>query len=326
MQAQAARIHRHGGPDVLTVETVEVRDPGPGEVLIRQTAIGLNFAEIYQRKGEAGPHDAGATFPIVLGSQGAGIIEAVGPGVEHLTLGDEVGCIQPGSYAALRVAPAWRVVRLPPNMSTDLAAAWLLRGMTAEYLLKRLYAVKPGDKVLVHAAAGGMGVVLGQWARALGAFVIGTVGSEEKRQVALAHGCHAVIDYAAEDFVARTLELSEGGVQVVYDSVGKAVFVRSLDCLRPRGMAINFGTASGNVEAFDLQLLHHKSLTVCRPTLRSFIGTPAEFQDSAATFFEAVANGAIRLAVSRRYGLGDVRQAHRDLEGRETTGAAILQP
>jgi NADPH:quinone reductase len=325
MQTSAVRIHRHGGPEVLELEPVEVAEPGPAEVMIRQTAIGLNFAEIYQRKGAAGPHEASA-FPIALGSQGAGVIEAVGRGVAGLKVGDLVGCVHPGSYAAHRLAPASRVVRLPAAISPEFAAAWLLRGMTAEYLLRRLYRVEPDDRVLIHAAAGGMGLVLSQWARALGAFVIGTVGSDAKMAVARASGCDVVINYAAEDFVARTLEAAPDGVHVVYDAVGKAVFLKSLDCLKSRGMAINFGTASGDVEAFDLQRLHHKSLTVCRPTLRSFIATPAELQESAAAFFEAVERRDIRLDIERRYRLADVRQAHSDLEGRSTTGAAILVP
>jgi NADPH2:quinone reductase len=326
MKSQVVRIHRHGDASVLQIESAEIEDPGPGEVLIRQTAIGLNFAEIYQRQGAHGPHSGGESFPLVLGSQGAGVVEAVGEGVTNVDVGDRVGCIQPGSYASHRLAPAWRAVRLPDGVSDELAAGWLLRGLTAEYLLKRLYVLGAGDRALIHAAAGGMGVILTQWARRLGAFVVGTVGSSSKSELALANGCHVVIDYSVEDFVRRTLEVAEGGVHVVYDAVGKAVFVRSLDCLRPRGMAINFGTASGDVEGFDLQLLHHKSLTVCRPTLRSFIATPEELSASAAAFFAFAAADGVDLDISRRYALADVRQAHIDLESRATTGVGILVP
>ena len=298
LKSIAIQIERFGGPDVLQAVEVEVPDPAPGAVRIRQTAIGLNFADIYQRRGGHGPHDA-APFPITLGAQGAGVVDAVGDGVTGLSVGESVAYFHPGAYQAVRNVPAARVIALPPGISEELAGATLLRGMTAEYLLRRLYPVKPGDTILVHAAAGGMGVILSQWARALGATVIGTVGSAAKMPIALAHGCHHVIDYRAEDFVARTLELTQGrGVPVVYDAVGKDVFVASLDCLRPLGLAINYGTASGDVEGFDLQRLHAKSLSVCRPTLRTFIAEPADLQRGAAALFDAV-GAATRAARSR---------------------------
>ena len=221
MKTSAVRIHRHGGPEVLQYEEIDLREPGPGEVLLTQTAIGLNFADTYQREGEAGPHDAG-NLPIVLGGQGAGVIEAVGSGVSGFKAGDRVAYIHPGAYAARRVVPADKLLHLPDGISDQVAAATLLRGLTAEYLVRRLYPVKPGDTALVHAAAGGMGLLLGQWAKALGARVIGTVGADSKVEIAKAHGCSEVIVYSREDFAARTMELTDGvGVDVIYDGVGK---------------------------------------------------------------------------------------------------------
>lgn len=326
MQSTAIHIHRHGDPGVLERVQVDVPAPGAGEIRIRQSAIGLNFADIYQRKGAHGPH-APTPFPVTLGAQGAGVVEALGAGVTGWRVGQSVAYFHPGAYQHVRNVPAARVLALPAGISEEQAGANLLRGLTAEYLLRRLYVVRPGDPVLVHAAAGGMGVLLSQWARALGATVIGTVGSAAKADVALAHGCHHVIDYRREDFAARTLALTGGeGVAVVYDAVGKDVFVPSLACLRTLGMAINYGTASGDVEGLDLQLLHAKSLSVCRPTLRSFIAQPADLQRSAAAFFTAVDSGQLQLAVGSRYALADVQQAHRDLEGRATTGAPVLVP
>jgi len=326
MKTIAIRIDEHGGPEVLRTVEVDVGEPGPGEVRIRQTAIGVNFADIYQRRGAHGPHSS-TPFPVTLGAQGAGVIEAVGAGVAGLPVGRRVAYFHPGAYQALRNVPAGRVIPLPADIGDEVAGATLLRGMTAEYLLRRLYVVKAGDTVLVHAAAGGMGVILAQWARALGATVIGTVGSPAKVEVALAHGCHHVIDYRAEDFVARTLELTDGvGVPVVFDAVGKDVFLPSLKCLRPLGLAINYGTASGDVEGLDLNLLHAKSLSVCRPTLRTFIASTADMQRGADSLFEAVQAGHVRLEVGHRYPLADARRAHEDLENRRTTGAIALIP
>ena len=327
MRTQAIRIQAHGGPEVLEQVEVEVGDPGPGEVRIRQSAIGLNFADIYQRRGSHGPH-AVTAFPVVLGAQGAGTIDAIGPEVEAgLHVGQSVAYFHPGAYQAVRNIPAHRVVPLPAGVSEEVAGATLLRGLTAEYLLRRLYPVQPGEAVLVHAAAGGMGVILSQWARALGATVVGTVGSEAKMAIARAHGCHHVIDYRRENFVARTLECTGGvGVSVVYDAVGKDVFLPSLDCLKPLGMAINYGTASGDVEAFDLQRLHAKSLSVSRPTLRTFIATAADLRRGAAALFDAVLGGQVTLEVGHRYPLAEARRAHEELESRATTGAAVLIP
>ena len=322
----AIHIHAHGGPEVLQAVQARVPAPGRGEVRLRQTAIGLNFADIYQRRGSHGPHGA-AAFPVTLGGQGAGVIEAVGEGVAEFHPGQPVAYFQPGAYQAVRNVHASRLIALPDFISTEVAGATLLRGMTAEYLLRRLFVVAPGHQVLVHAAAGGMGVILSQWARALGATVIGTVGSEGKRAVALAHGCHHVVNYREEDFVQRTRELTGGqGVHVVYDAVGKDVFVPSLRCLRPLGLAVNYGTASGDVEGLDLQLLHTNSLSVCRPTLRTFIAESADMRRGAAALFEAVRAGHLSLEVGERYPLADVRRAHEDLEQRRTTGAAVLIP
>lgn len=327
MRSAAVHLHRHGGPEVLQFAEVEVPPPGPGQVQIRQSAIGLNFADIYQRRGSHGPHSAATAFPVTLGAQGAGVVQAVGEGVARLQPGQSVAYFQPGAYQVTRNVQADRVLALPAGISEEMAGANLLRGLTAEYLLRRLHAVQPGEAVLVHAAAGGMGVILSQWARALGATVIGTVGSPQKAQVALAHGCHHVIDYRREDFAARTLELTGGaGVAVVYDAVGKDVFLPSLACLRPRGLAVNYGTASGDVEAFDLQLLHAKSLSVCRPTLRSFIAEATELREAAQALFAVVLQGQVRLAVNHRYPLAEVQRAHRELEGRATTGAPVLVP
>lgn len=322
----AIQINRFGGPEVLDVVELQVKDPEPGEIRIRQTAIGLNFADIYQRRGGHGPHDA-VPFPITPGAQGAGVVDALGSGVVGFSVGQSVAYFHPGAYQAVRNVPAARVVALPDWISEEHAGATMLRGMTAEYLLRRLYPVKAGDVILVHAAAGGMGVILSQWARVLGATVIGTVGSAEKIAVALAHGCHHVINYRTEDFVMRTLEITQGqGVPVVYDAVGKDVFVDSLDCLQPLGLAVNYGTASGDVVGFDLQRLHAKSLSICRPTLRTFIAEPADLQRGAAAFFNAVAHGDVRLEVGQRFALTDARIAHEALESRATMGATVFVP
>jgi NADPH2:quinone reductase len=323
---EAIRIHRHGTIDALQYETVTVPALSANEALIRQEAIGLNFADVYQRKGQAGPHDA-KPFPITLGANGAGIVDSVGSAVTDIRVGDRVGYICPGAYTKLIVVPADRIVLLPNTLSTEIAAGTLLRGLTAEYLLRRLFPVTAGTKILVHAAAGGMGVLLSQWAKALGAFVIGTVGSAAKEAIAKRSGCDVVINYSTEDFVARVMQETHGkGVDVVYDAVGKTVFVPSLACLRPMGMAINYGAASGPVGAFDIQLLHHKSLLVTRPTLRTYIATREMLRDSAVAVFQAVADGAVTLNIERRYAWDEIRAAHDDLESRRTTGTSVLIP
>lgn len=326
IKSPAVLAYRHGGPEVLELAEIDVAPPGSGEIRIVQQGIGLNFADIYQRKGAHGPGQT-ATFPVILGSEGAGIVEAVGAGVTEFAVGDAVAYLMPGAYARIRNLPAARALKLPDGLSIEQAAGTLLRGMTAEYLLHRLYAVKPGDRILVHAAAGGMGQILSAWGRALGAEVIGTVGSEPKMAVARDAGCHHVINYRSGNFAKAVLDLTGGeGVHVVYDAVGKDAFLPSLACLRVRGMAINYGTASGDVEAFDLQILHAKSLSVCRPTLRSFTITTAELRQSAETYAAAVRRGDVRATIFRRYPLAAVAQAHADLEGRATAGAVVLVP
>ena len=326
MRTHAVRIHRHGGPEVLDYEEVDLPSPGSGEVLLRQTAIGLNYADIYQREGGHGPHD-GAPLPLVLGTQGAGIIEAVGLGVTSLSAGDRVGYISPGAYSASRVVSADRAIKLPDGFADADAAASLLRGLTAEYLLRRLGKVAPGTTVLVHAAAGGMGLILGRWGRALGARMIGTVGSARKLPVAMASGYDTVIDLSAEDFAERAMTLTDGkGVDLVLDGIGKDGFLKSLDCVRPMGMVVSYGTSSGDVGAFDLQLLHRKSIIVTRPTLRTWIAKREDYEAAAAAFFTAAADGWIPTGPERSYALADVRQAHADLQSRSTTGPAVLLP
>jgi NADPH:quinone reductase len=305
-------MHRTGGPEVLRYESATVAAPGKGELRIVQSAIGLNFA---------------THFPIVPGSQGAGHIEAIGQGVTGFQIGQAVTYLSPGAYASVRLVPAERTLALPAGLSLEVAAATLLRGMTADYLLHRLYPVKPDDIVLINAAAGGMGQLLSAWAKHLGARVIGVVGSAAKRAIALNHGCHEVIDLSGENMVERVQALTRGeGVHVVYDAVGRDLFLPSLDCLRAQGMAINYGTASGDVEHFDLQRLHAKSLIVSRPTLRTYIAERRDFERSAARFAHAVEHGFVRAEVSRRYALSDIQTAHAELEGRQTTGASVIIP
>jgi NADPH2:quinone reductase len=327
MKTRAMMLRAHGGPEALRSEEIELRAPGAGEALIRQTAIGLNFVDVYYRSGQFGAHDS-LPLPAVLGVQGAGVVEALGPETSDMSVGDWVTYVgQPGAYAERRLVPAARLLPLPADISAELAAAALLRGLTCEYLLRRLYKVKPGDTILFHAAAGGLGLIACQWAKALGATVIGTVGSDEKASLAAAHGCDHPIVYTREDFVARVMEITGGrGVPVVYDSVGRDTFLRSLDCLGPRGTAINFGTASGQVEPFSLQILHRKSLFVTRPTLTTWIADRAEYAEAATTFFDALRSGAIRVEVGSRYALADVGQAHADLESRRMKGLPVLVP
>ena len=326
MKTHAVRIHRHGGPEVLQYEEVDLPAPEAGQALIRQTAIGLNFADVYQREGEHGPHDS-APMPITLGSQGAGIVEAVGPGVTAVAPGDRIAVISPGAYSASRIVPVDRLLHLPAGFSEQDAAASLLRGLTAEYLLRRLHRVSPGETVLVHAAAGGMGLILGSWGRALGARMIGTVGSAAKIPVAAASGYDVVIDTSTEKLRCpngRAYRRCGGGSGA--GCIGKAAFLPSLDCVRPMGMVISYGTSSGNVGAFDLQLLHRKSIIVTRPTLRTWISKRTDYEAAAAAFFSAAAEGIIPTMPERRYALADVRQAHRDLQSRLTTGPAVLYP
>ena len=322
---KAIRIHEHGGPEVLKWEDVEVGEPGPDEVLVRHTAIGLNFVDTYHRTGQM-KHPV--TFPMILGVQGVGVVEATGPDAGSLKTGDRVSYsgLQ-GSYSEARLAHADRLIVLPDDISDELAAAAFLRTLTAEYLLRRLHKVEPGETILVHAAAGGAGQIICQWAKALGAVVIGTVGSDEKAELVKGLGVDHAIVYTRDDFAEKVMEITGGrGVPVVYDSVGRDTFMGSLDCLSPMGHAINYGTASGQVEPFPLQNLHKKSLTVTRPTLATYIASREDLEKASDTAFGVLRDGTVKVDISRRYALADTAQAHADLESRNTTGAMILEP
>ena len=322
---KAIIIHEHGGPEVLKWEDVEVGEPGPGEVFVRHTAIGLNFVDTYHRTGQM-KHPV--TFPMILGVQGVGVVEATGPDAGSLKTGDRVSYsgLQ-GSYSEVRLAHADRLIVLPDDISDELAAAAFLRTLTAEYLLRRLHKVEPGETILVHAAAGGAGQIICQWAKALGAVVIGTVGSDEKAELVKGLGVDHAIVYTRDDFAGKVMEITGGrGVPVVYDSVGRDTFMGSLDCLSPMGHAINYGTASGQVEPFPLQNLHKKSLTVTRPTLATYIASREDLEKASDTVFGVLRDGTVKVDISRRYALADTAQAHADLESRNTTGAMILEP
>jgi NADPH2:quinone reductase len=317
-------VNKTGGPDVLSIEDWPVAEPGPGEARIRQTAIGLNFIDTYQRSGLYP-----MPLPFVGGNEAAGVVTAVGDGVSYLKVGDRV-CYQgtAGAYAEERLVPAAKLVPIPDGIDDQTAAAVLLKGLTAYYLLFKTWAVAQGETVLWHAAAGGTGLIATQWARALGATVIGTAGGPEKVKLALAHGCHHVIDYRADDFVARVKEITGGrGVDVVYDGVGKATFEGSLDCLRPRGLLASFGNASGVVNVPDLGILARKgSLYVTRPTGAHYFAERADLLEGAKALFEAILSGAIKVEIGRTFALADVADAHRALEARETTGSVVLLP
>ena len=322
---QAVRIHEVGGPEVLRWEEVSVAAPGPGEVRLRQTAIGLNYIDTYHRTGLYKL----PALPAVLGVEGAGVVEAVGPGVTTLREGDRVAYAGPlGGYAEQRLIPADRLVLLPEWLDSIQAAAMMLQGMTAEFLLRRVYRVEAGDTVLVQAAAGGVGLLLCQWARALGATVIGTVSSEEKAELARCHGAHHVILYSRENFVERVRELTGGaGVAVVYDGVGQSTFLGGLDCLRPRGLMVSFGQASGAIPPFDPALLGAKgSLYLTRPSLFTYTASRADLEASASALFEAVRTGALVIEVNQTFPLSEAAAAHRALEARATTGATVLLP
>ncbi len=322
---KAIRIHEHGGPEVLKWEDVEVGEPGPDEVLVRHTAIGLNFVDTYHRTGQM-KHPV--TFPMILGVQGVGVVEATGPDAGSLKTGNRVSYsgLQ-GSYSEARLAHADRLIVLPDDISDELAAAAFLRTLTAEYLLRRLHKVEPGETILVHAAAGGAGQIICKWAKALGAVVIGTVGSDEKAELVKGLGVDHAIVYTRDDFAEKVMEITGGrGVPVVYDSVGRDTFMGSLDCLSPMGHAINYGTASGQVEPFPLQNLHKKSLTVTRPTLATYIASREDLEKASDTVFGVLRDATVKVDISRRYALADTAQAHADLESRNTTGAMILEP
>jgi NADPH2:quinone reductase len=321
----AIRFHKTGGPEVLVWEEVNVGKPGPGEARIRHTAVGLNFVDIYYRSGLYP-----VKLPSGLGGEAAGVVEEVGPGVTDLKPGDRVayGAAPIGAYAEERLIPADRLLKLPDGIDDKTAAAMMLKGLTTQYLIRQTYRVKAGDTILLHAAAGGVGLILGQWAKYLGATVIGTVGSDEKAKLAAAHGCAHTINYSREDFVARVKEITDGkNVAVVYDSVGQTTFMKSLDCLRPRGLMVSFGQSSGVVPPFSINILSGKgSLYVTRPTLATYIARREDLEAAARLLFDVLASGAVRCEVKRTFKLADAAAAHRALGQRETTGSSILLP
>jgi NADPH2:quinone reductase len=322
--AKAVRFHEHGGPEVLRYEDVEVGDPGPGQARLRHTAIGVNFVDTYQRSGLYP-----MPLPMVAGNEAAGVVEAVGSDVTGLAAGDRVAYTgQPGSYSEQRLVPADRLVKLPAGISDEQAASMLLKGMTVHYLIHTTYAVKKGETVLWHAAAGGVGLIACQWLRDLGVTVIGTAGSDEKCALARAHGAEHVINYSRESFVERVKAITGGkGVPVVYDAVGKTTWDGSLDCLQPRGLMVSFGNASGAVPPVNLVILSTKgSLYVTRPTLATHITSRADLVERSRALFERVSSGKLKIETTGRYKLADAAQAHRDLEGRKTTGSVVLQP
>lgn len=321
----AVRVHTLGGPDVLTFEEVEVGAPGPGQVKLKQHACGLNYIDTYFRSGLY----PASSLPFVVGNEGAGEVTAVGPGVANINVGDRVAYVATlGGYAAERLLPADRAVKLPPSISYEQAAGMMLKGMTARYLLRRTFKVERGTTLLVHAAAGGVGLILCQWANHLGATVIGTVGSREKADLAKAHGCHHAILYRDEDFVARVKEFTAGKLcDVVYDGVGKATFPASLDCVRPLGLFCSFGNASGSIEAFNINILSAKgSLFATRPTLNTYTAKREDLIETANDLFEVVGKGAVTIPINQTYPLREAARAHRELESRATTGSSILTP
>lgn len=318
-------VNEHGGPEVLTWSDIAQPEPGPGEALVRHKAIGLNFLDTYFRTGLY----PAPSMPFTPGSEGAGDVVAVGPGVSEVAVGDRVAYSSAtGAYAEERVLPADRLVAIPDDVSYETAAAMMLKGMTAQYLLRRTYRVEPGDTILIHAAAGGVGLIACQWANYLGATVIGTVGSEEKAALARAHGAHHTINYRTEDFVERVSEITGGeGVAVVYDSVAKDTYPGSLDCLKPLGTWALFGQSSGPIGPIDLSILAAKgSLFATRPTLFAYVASREDLVATAAELFDVVAKGVVKININQTYALKDAAQAHRDLEGRKTTGATILVP
>ena len=321
---QALRFDRHGGPEVLRWEEVPLPEPGAGEVRIRHLAVALNFRDILVRRGQ----HAVKSFPSGLGTESAGVVEAVGDGVTDLAAGDLVAtvCRPDCAYAEARVAPAARVVKLPEGIDERTAASMMVRGMTARYLLKATYQVKPGDTILIHAAAGGVGMIVSQWAKHLGATVIGTVGSQDKVDAARAHGCDHVLRY--HSFVEGVREITGGkGVPVVYDSVGKLTFENSLKCLAPRGILASFGESSGDpLPVTARQLGNMGSLFVTHPSLIDYTATRAELLETANDLFAMVASGKIKIEISQSYPLRDAAQAHRDVEARRTTGSVVLMP
>ena len=322
--ANAIRVHKHGGPEALSYEAVEVGAPGPGQVKLKQHAIGVNFIDVYQRTGLY-PQ----TLPFSPGNEGAGEVTAVGDGVTDLKVGDRVayaGAI--GAYASERLAPAAAMVKLPSSISYETGAAMMLQGMTVQYLLRRTYKVDKNTTMLFHAAAGGIGLIACQWAKHLGATLIGTAGSDEKCALAKSAGAAHVINYQKENFVERVKEITGGKkCDVVYDSIGKDTFPASLDCLKPLGLFVTFGNASGPIDAFNAGILAAKgSLYMTRPTLGTYTASREDLVATANDLFNVVASGAVKIPINQKYPLKDARKAHEDLEGRETTGSSILIP
>jgi NADPH2:quinone reductase len=322
--AKAVRYHKQGGPEVLQMDEVQVGEPGPGQARIRHTAIGVNFVDTYQRSG---------LYPMQLpgtaGNEAAGVVEAVGADVKDLKKGDRVAYTGlPGSYCDVRLVPADRMVKIPDGITDEQAASMMLKGLTVHYLIFSTYAVKKGETVLWHAAAGGVGLIACQWLKSLGVTVIGTAGSPEKCALAKAHGAEHVVNYSTENFVARVAEITGGKkVPVVYDSVGKTTWEGSLDCLRPRGLIVSFGNASGPVAPVNLGILSTKgSLYVTRPTLATHIASRADLVERSNALFEVVKSGKVKIETTGKYKLADAAQAHRDLEGRKTTGSVVLIP
>jgi len=323
--SKAIRIHQTGGPEALRLEDVTLGAPGAGEARVRQTAIGVNYVDVYHRTGLYP-----LPLPVGIGVEAAGVVEAVGASVTHLRAGDRVAYVSstPGSYAGERVLAADRLVKLPDDVSDRTAAGMMLKGLTVQALVRRVYAVKPGDAVLVHAAAGGVGTIMVQWLKALGATVIATVGTDEKAKLARAHGADHVIVYTREKFPERVRELTGGaGVPVVYDSVGKATWEGSLDSLRPFGLMVSFGNASGSVPPFDVGVLGRKgSLYLTRPTVFGYVAKREDLERGAAELFEIVRSGKVKIEVSRTFPLAEAAEAHRALEARATTGSLVLLP
>lgn len=323
---KAVRMHETGGPEVLLWEEYDPGQPGSGEVLLRQEAVGLNFIDVYHRTG----HYPLPSLPAVIGMEGAGVVEALGEGVSEFRVGDRVAYagLPPGAYAEVRTMPADRLVKLPETISTQQAGAMMLQGMTARYLLRGCYDVKAGDIILIHAAAGGVGLIVCQWAKYIGATVIGTVGSTVKADLARGHGCDHPILYRDEDFVSRIKDITQGrGVDVVYDSVGQSTFMKSLDCLRPMGMMVSFGQSSGPISPLDTGVLAAKgSLFLTRPSLMTYTARREDLLAHARDLFAVVEKGAVKIEVKQSYPLSEAAQAHRDLEGRKTTGSTILIP
>jgi NADPH2:quinone reductase len=331
---KAIRIHAHGGPEVMRWEDIELPAPAPGEVRVRHTAIALNYSDINVRRGgfyTAKPLD----MPLILGNEAAGVVEGLGEDVTSVKVGDRVAYVgvsgafynSTGAYAEARNVPAARLVKLPPEISDRQAAAMMVKGLTASAIINRVYHPKPGDTILIHAAASGVGLILVQWAKFLGATVVGTVGSEEKAKIAEAHGCDHAIQYRKEDFVAAVKKLTSRGVHAVFDGVGKDTFMASLDCIRPYGIIVNYGNASGHVPPLDLIVLAQKGgLSVSRPALSHYLNDGDTLRTATAELFDLVARNIIRIEIGRTYPLREAAAAHRDVEARRSIGSVVLVP